>query len=62
MQQTLKDKGFNPGPIDGTVGPRTTAALSDYQKAENPTPTERRDPVGALLIMGILFGDRRPAP
>jgi len=62
MQQTLKDKGFDPGPIDGTAGPRTAAALSDYQKAENPTPTERRDPVGALLIMGILYGDRRSAP
>jgi peptidoglycan hydrolase-like protein with peptidoglycan-binding domain len=62
MQQTLKGKGFDPGPIDGTVGPRTVAALSDYQKTENPTPTARRDPVGALLIMGILYGDRRPAP
>ena len=38
MQQALKDKGFDPGPIDGTVGPRTSAALSSYQKAENPAP------------------------
>ena len=39
MQQALKDKGFEPGPIDGTVGPRTAAALRGYQKAENPTLT-----------------------
>ncbi len=62
MQQALKDKGFEPGPIDGTVGPRTAAALRGYQKAENPTLTGRRDPVAALLILGILFGDRQFPP
>jgi peptidoglycan hydrolase-like protein with peptidoglycan-binding domain len=58
MQQALKDKGFDPGPIDGTVGPRTAAALKGSQKAENPTLTGRKDPVAALLMLGILFSDR----
>ena len=62
MQQTLKDKGFDPGPIDGAMGPRTAAALRDYQKAESPTLTERGGPVAALLMLGILFRDRHSAP
>jgi len=43
MQQALKDRGFGPGPIDGTVGPRTTSALKEYQKSENLTITGRMD-------------------
>ena len=62
MQQALKDKGFDPGPIDGTMGPRTAAALRDYQKVESPTLTEKGGPVAALLMLGILFRDRHPAP
>ena len=62
MQQTLKDKGFDPGPIDGAMGPRTAAALRDSQKAESPTLTERRGPVAALLMLGILFRDRHSPP
>jgi peptidoglycan hydrolase-like protein with peptidoglycan-binding domain len=33
-QQALKAKGYDPGPIDGIHGPRTSAAIRDYQKAE----------------------------
>jgi hypothetical protein len=32
VQQALSDKGFNPGPIDGMMGPRTRAALQNYQQ------------------------------
>lgn len=42
-QQALKDKGFDPGPIDGKMGPRTAAALRDYQKAEKLSATGRMD-------------------
>jgi peptidoglycan hydrolase-like protein with peptidoglycan-binding domain len=31
-QQALKTEGFDPGPVDGRMGPRTRAALSDYQR------------------------------
>lgn len=62
MQQALKDKGFDPGPIDGTVGPRTAAALRGYQKGEHPKVAGRMNPVAALLILGILFGDRQFPP
>ena len=37
VQQALKDKGFNPGPVDGINGPRTRAAVRDYQKQQSLT-------------------------
>jgi peptidoglycan hydrolase-like protein with peptidoglycan-binding domain len=33
VQTLLKEKGFDPGPIDGVVGTRTSAALHAYQDA-----------------------------
>ena len=42
-QQALKDKGHDPGTIDGQMGPRTRAALADYQKAEGLKETGRLD-------------------
>jgi peptidoglycan hydrolase-like protein with peptidoglycan-binding domain len=35
VQQALADKGHNPGPIDGMMGPRTRAALQSYQRQNN---------------------------
>ena len=37
-QGALKTQGFDPGPIDGRMGPRTKAALTDYQR-KNDLPT-----------------------
>jgi len=34
-QQALKDKGFDPGPIDGKYGPKTREAVLNYQKQNN---------------------------
>jgi peptidoglycan hydrolase-like protein with peptidoglycan-binding domain len=34
VQQALKDKGHDPGEIDGMMGPRTQAALKDFQTKE----------------------------
>jgi hyperosmotically inducible periplasmic protein len=42
-QQALKEKGFDPGPIDGVMGLRTVSALKDYQKSENLAMTGRMD-------------------
>jgi osmotically-inducible protein OsmY len=50
MQQALKDKGFDPGPIDGTLGPRTTSALKEYQKSENLTMTGKMDHATAAKL------------
>ena len=35
MQQALKDKGVDPGPVDGINGPLTKAALKKYQDQQN---------------------------
>ena len=42
-QQGLKDKGHDPGAIDGVMGPKTQAALRDFQKAEGIQATGRLD-------------------
>ena len=34
-QQALRDKGFDPGPVDGRMGPRTAAAVREFQSKEN---------------------------
>lgn len=34
-QQALKDKGYDPGPVDGVNGPKTRTALRQYQQKEN---------------------------
>jgi hyperosmotically inducible protein len=50
MQQALKDKGFDPGPVDGIEGPQTVSALKGYQKAENVTMTGKLDPATAAKL------------
>jgi hypothetical protein len=42
-QQALQDKGFDPGPIDGIKGPRTTEAVRDFQQKQNLTVTGQLD-------------------
>lgn len=43
VQQSLTDKGFHPGAVDGVMGPRTRAGIREYQKAENLPVTGRLD-------------------
>ena len=52
MQQALKDKGFDPGPVDGIDGPQTVSALKSYQKSENVTMTGKLDP-GTAAKLGV---------
>jgi hyperosmotically inducible protein len=63
MQQALKDKGFDPGPLDGIEGPRTVSALKDYQKSENVTMTGKLDPgTAAKLSMNGPSDKKRQSP
>lgn len=39
VQQALKDKGHDPGPIDGVMGAKTKEALKEFQTASNLQPT-----------------------
>jgi peptidoglycan hydrolase-like protein with peptidoglycan-binding domain len=43
VQQALKDKGHDPGDVDGKMGPKTQAALRDYQQKEGLKATGRLD-------------------
>ena len=47
VQESLKAKGYDPGPIDGVLGHKTTSALKAFQKAEK------------LPITGELTSDTR---
>jgi hypothetical protein len=39
VQEALKARGMDPGPIDGIFGPRTRQALRDFQKQESIAET-----------------------
>ncbi|HEY7519151.1 MAG TPA: peptidoglycan-binding domain-containing protein [Methylomirabilota bacterium] len=43
VQQALKDKGHDPGEVDGKMGPKTQQALRDYQQKEGLKATGRLD-------------------
>ena len=43
VQRALKDKGYRPGAADGVIGPRTRAALREFQKAAGLEVTGRLD-------------------
>lgn len=51
IQNALKAKGYDPGPIDNILGPQTRAALSKYQKANN-LPVGRLD-METLRSLGV---------
>src|SRR5262249_56667718 len=42
-QQALKEKGHDPGMVDGVMGPKTQAALKDFQKSQGIQDTGRLD-------------------
>jgi len=43
VQQALKDKGMDPGNVDGKMGPKTQSALREYQKKEGLKESGRLD-------------------
>jgi peptidoglycan hydrolase-like protein with peptidoglycan-binding domain len=43
VQQTLRAEGYDPGPINGELGPQTAAAVKQAQKDRELEPTGRLD-------------------
>jgi peptidoglycan hydrolase-like protein with peptidoglycan-binding domain len=43
VQQTLRAEGYDPGPANGELGPKTEAALKQAQKDRELEPTGRLD-------------------
>lgn len=43
VQQSLSDKGYDAGPVDGVLGSRTRASIRQYQASEKLTVNGRLD-------------------
>lgn len=61
LQKALKDKGFDPGEIDGDFGTATEAAVMAFQKSEDLLADGKAGPqtLGALGL-NVLDDDKRP--
>jgi peptidoglycan hydrolase-like protein with peptidoglycan-binding domain len=69
-QQALKDKGHDPGPVDGIMGPQTQAAVKKFQESQanmKSTGQLNQQTLSALGVeggagMGSASGTPRAAP
>jgi len=50
LQAQLIEAGFDPGPVDGKMGPLTRSALSDYQQAFKLTDLQDEDLFDHMLV------------
>jgi len=55
-QQALRDKGFDPGPVDGKMGPKTSAAIRDFQSKEGISATGQLDSETRSRLMASNTG------
>lgn len=53
IQQALKDRGYEPGPLDNVLGVRTKAALTKFQK-DNGLPVGQLD-LETLRALGVQY-------
>jgi hypothetical protein len=57
VQEALRDRGYNPGPIDGVFGQRSRKALyafqADHGMTGNEYPTDILTPTLAKSLLGI---------
>ena len=58
LQQALKDKGFDPGPIDGVIGAGTKRALRAWQRSQG-LPA---DAYASAAALALLAGPEALAP
>jgi peptidoglycan hydrolase-like protein with peptidoglycan-binding domain len=60
-QQALQDKGHDVGPIDGLMGPKTAAAVREFQQAQGLKATGRldRETLSALNVQSTGMSDAR---
>jgi peptidoglycan hydrolase-like protein with peptidoglycan-binding domain len=60
LQQALQRKGFDPGPIDGVLGPMTRNAVRGYQDQYGMPATGEIDNQTLYALGGTeLVGDNR---
>jgi len=58
IQLALKQRGYNPGPIDGEWGSKTSAALKRFEKDHDLRADGKLD---ALTLITLGLGPRRQA-
>lgn len=58
VQQALKDKGFDPGPVDGVNGHGTRSALKKYQTQQHLTADGR---IGPKTLDSLGVKEAEPA-
>lgn len=61
LQRALRDRGFDPGPVDGISGPKTREAVREWQRQNNMQATGRPDQQ-MLGMLGIAAPSRAGAP
>jgi peptidoglycan hydrolase-like protein with peptidoglycan-binding domain len=61
VQQALDSKGFNPGPVDGRLGPETKSALNQFQQKQGLQQTGTADEE-TLAALGVGTGTTGQAP
>ena len=52
IQRALKAKGFNPGPIDGTIGTDTMSAVNAFQRSKG-LPVDRYLNMATVNALGV---------
>ena len=52
VQQRLRDEGFDPGPADGLLGPRTREAIRRWQESAGVPATGYLDSAGVEMLLG----------
>ena len=57
VQQALKEKGFDPGAVDGVMSPKTQQALRQFQQAQKIQATGQLDSQTASAL-GIALGSK----
>ena len=58
IQQSLADKGYFRGPVDGTWGPDSALAMKRFQTEQN---LDADGKIGALSLVALGLGPRRGA-
>lgn len=53
VQQRLRELGFDPGPVDGILGPRTEAAIVAFKRSHDL----RARPYIGPITLSLLFGE-----
>ncbi len=62
IQHGLREQGFDPGPVDGIIGPRTRAAIRRWQTAQGLPPTGYLDESAARALPHVETSIRQAQP